>query len=66
MNNTIINARMTFGVCRTCDGRIVYHPRRPDDPKPRTCTVDDENRWAHTELADWIGNPHRAQPKAPR
>jgi DNA-directed RNA polymerase subunit RPC12/RpoP len=54
--------RMT-AACATCGGRIVYHPRHPDDPPPRTAAINDENRWAHTDPTDWMSHPHRAHPK---
>lgn len=54
---------MKTGTCRVCDGPIVYYPRPADQAPPRTSAVNDDNRWAHTRIADFINNHHRAQPQ---
>lgn len=48
--------------CAVCGGAITHYPRRSDDVVPRTCSVDDSARWAHDEVSDWLGRPHRARP----
>lgn len=50
------------GSCAVCGGAITYYPRRSDDIAPRT-SIDDSARWAHNDLSDWIGRPHRARPQ---
>lgn len=49
-------------VCAVCGGAVTYYPR--EDVAPRSCSVDESQRWAHDELSDWLGRPHRAVPKA--
>lgn len=54
----------SHGHCDVCGGPITYYPRRTDDVAPRTCAVNDAARWAHDQVSDWIGRPHRALPGA--
>ncbi len=48
--------------CAVCGGPVTYYPRRSDDVAPRTCSVDEADRWAHDKVSDWLGRPHRARP----
>lgn len=49
------------GTCDVCGGSITYFPRRSEDSVPRSCAVDDAQRWSHDVVADWISRPHRAR-----
>lgn len=51
------------GTCRVCEGPITYYPRRSEDVVPRSCAVDEADRWSHDVLEDWITRPHRARPR---
>lgn len=51
------------GTCDVCGGSITYYPRRTEDSVPRSCAVDDAQRWSHDVVADWISRPHRARPR---
>ena len=53
------------GTCQVCGGPIRYWARLASDPKPRTTAVDDQDRWQHDRIQDWIHQPHRARPVAP-
>lgn len=48
--------------CAVCGGAVTFYPRHSDDVAPRSCSVDETQRWAHDELGDWLGRPHRAVP----
>lgn len=50
------------GTCDVCGGSMTYYPRRSEDSVPRSCAVDDAQRWSHDVVADWISRPHRARP----
>lgn len=41
------------GTCLTCKGPIYRHPY-PGGGHP--------DRWSHRRTADWVDNPHEAQP----
>lgn len=49
--------------CGTCGGPITYYARPAADTAPRTTSIDDQQRWAHDQLADALRAPHRAHPK---
>lgn len=51
------------GTCSVCEGSITYYPRRGDDVVPRSCAVDEADRWSHDVIGDWIERPHRARPR---
>lgn len=42
------------GTCKTCDGKIWRYPHPEPDQFP--------DKWAHLNRADWIDNPHEAEP----
>jgi hypothetical protein len=47
------------GVCKTCGGRIYHYP----PPDPITAGSLGISVWAHVERADWVDNPHAAEPE---
>lgn len=61
-SSTARQAPPQFSTCRQCRGQIAYYPRT--DVAPNTTEVNDQSRWAHLQVGDWLSNPHRAQPTA--
>lgn len=57
---TYDRSRMQWShICKVCDGRIHHYP----PPDPITEGPLGVSTWAHLDAADWIDNPHTAEPK---
>lgn len=62
MANAQPSPPITRSTCATCHGPITHYPRRYDDVRPNTIAVNDDNRWAHDHVSDWLHHRHRAKP----
>lgn len=50
------------GVCTTCGGVLRFYPAPVDDPADDP--AGDLGEWTHLDPADWVDDPHPAQPAA--
>ena len=49
------------GTCKTCKGAIHFYPAR-HDAEPVVVGDAAVGAWAHLDPADWVDNPHQAEP----
>ena len=50
--------------CQTCRGPIHFYPARVDGAEPVVVGETVIGAWAHLNPADWVDNPHPAEPAA--